>query len=248
MTPDTNHDTGADSGGEPHLGPDDAGIGTVASSASHPDYAVAVFDEESRRAPPTKLDYSLGSFVYALETVAGTSYAVVGAIYDSELHNPELEGSAPSMDQSQRRKLVPQYASTQQRILGVALVGYAELEAPDGSSPPVTTGAGGTRLDGPARLTNITHDLPPWGLDIEDAVSKLSPAAYRAFHTPPDADPVKLGYYTDLINLAGPLAPVLMETVIETLQDVTDGQHDRHLNALADVVKQNAARDQGMIQ
>jgi hypothetical protein len=242
------HDGSGASDMEPHLDPEDRAIGTIASSESHPDYAVAVFDEGSRRAPPTKLDYSLGSFVYALETVAGTPYAVMGAIYDSELHNPEMEASAPSMAQSQRRKLVPQYASTQQRILGVALLGYAEVRSPDGGDPPVNTTAGGTTLTGPAVLENITHQLPPWGLDIEDSVSKLPPAGYRAFHTPPDADPVRLGYYRNLVELAGPLATVLLDTIIDELRAVTDDEHERHLDALADVVEQNAARDQGMIR
>lgn len=233
---------------EPHLDPDDRAIGTIASSDSHPDYAVAVFDEESRLSPPTKLDYSLGSFVYTIETVANTPYAVVGAIYDSELHNPDMEASAPSMANSQRRQLVPQYASTQQRILGVALLGYAEVASPGGGEPPVNTTAAGSTLTGPAVLENVTHQLPPWGLDIEDSVSKLSPAGYRAFHTPPDADPVRLGYYRDLIELAGPLATVLLDTIVDELRAVTDDEHQRHLDALADVVEQNAARDQGMIR
>jgi hypothetical protein len=224
---------------EPAVQTSDQTLGTIVESNSQMDYAVEVYRERDREEPPEADDYEFGQPVYARTQVAGTEYALVGVVYDSVLVAPDQGRETPRLSSPDEDVFVPSYVDERQTILGVAALGYAELELADGDSD---------------RFTAVDQQMPRWTLDVDDTVRKLSATGFRQFHHGPDG--LRLHYYDRLLATAGDFGVEVTLSLLDRLRAAgVDGDSDPTADdqtALLDVIERqvrwNAASDRGVVR
>jgi hypothetical protein len=180
------------------LNDSDTEIGGIAGSHSHIDYLCEVYRPRTRENPPEPNDYQFGQAVYVRQAVEDEEYAVVGVIYDTQLVDPDLGRSGPRLAQPEDQELfMPEYVDEKQTLAGVALLGYAAIED--------------------AELREPAHAIPPWTLEIDAVVRKLSDEAFVRFH---DRDgSIHLEYYQRILDVAGSFGADLLQGVLGQLRD-----------------------------
>jgi hypothetical protein len=207
----------------------DLTLGTVAESRSHMDYTVEVYRERERDEPPEKQDYEFGQPVYATTTVRGDEYALIGVVYDSRLIDPDQGRAGPRLSNPDQELFVPGYVDEKRTLLGVAFLGYAALN-------PTEDGA---------MFTDVTQDMPPWTLDIDDAVRKLSAEGFEQFHFPDDSLCVQ--YYDRLISTADRFGAEVTLALLDRLRTQTDADENL-LDVIEQKVKWEVSSDRGVVR
>lgn len=213
---------------DPVVAETDLELGCIVHSNSHMDYVSEVFRERDRENPPGKRDHRFGQPVYTRQNVDGETYVIVGVVYNTQLVDPDQGRSGPRLAADMQDMFNPGYVQDKQTLLGVGLLGYALLapcEERDGWS-----------------FAEVSHDMPPWTLDVDDIVYKLEPDGVRAFHAA-DGSP-KLGYYQRLLDVAGEFGSEVTLALIDQLREAATD------TAVLDVIERNvrwqASEDRGV--
>jgi hypothetical protein len=193
------------------------------------DYLVEVYRDRDRDRPPEKQDYEFGQPVYATATVRGDEYALIGVVYDSQLVDPDQGRAGPRLSNPDQELFVPGYVDEKRTLLGVAFLGYAALES---------MGDGATFAD-------ITQEMPPWTLDIDDAVCKLSDEGFEQFHFPDGS--LSVQYYDRLISTADRFGAEVTLALLDRLRTQTDADEDL-LDVIEQKVKWEVSSDRGVVR
>jgi hypothetical protein len=191
-------------------------IGSIVSSNSHLDYVVEVFRERDCDRPPKLHEREFGQPVFIKKTVDGVERAVVGVIYDTQLVDPDQGRTGPRLAQDDQAQFTPGYIEERTTLAGVALLGTATIT--DDRS-----------------ITEPTHQMPRWTLEVEDTVYHFPDELTATFHTIDDQ--IQLAYIDRLIDIAGDLGAEVIVALIDRLRN-TLPDDDTNQRVL-DVVEQN---------
>lgn len=213
---------------EPVIGDDDLTVASIVTSNSQMDYIAEVYRDHERERVPEKQDYEFGQPVYVTTTVRGEERALVGVVYDSQLVDPDQGRDGPRLSTPDQELFVPGYVDEKQTLLGIALLGVAEL----------------TSAEGGQGFASVSQELPRWALDIDDSVSKLSGKGFRQFHYPDDS--LHLRYYDRLIETAGQFGAEVTLSLIERLRAETSSENT--LDVIEQKVRWEASSDRGVVR
>lgn len=174
-------------------------IGKILNSNSHIDYVCEVFRERDREESLSPTDYQFGQFVGVKKKIDEKEIDVIGVIYNSQIMDPEQGRAGPRLSSPEEQEMFnPSYVDEKMTLVGVSLLGFCEI---DGSG-----------------YCSIEHKVPPWTLEIDDIVRKLSDEEIVSFH---EIDgKINLGYYQNLSEIAGPLGFDLLSNIIGQLKEL----------------------------
>lgn len=207
----------------------DLTLGTVAESRSHMDYVVEVYCDHEREHPPEKQDYEFGQMVYATTTIHEDEHCLVGVVYDSRLVDPEQGRAGPRLSNPDQELFVPGYVDEKRTLLGVAFLGYAALE-------PAANGS---------NFTDVTQEMPPWTLDIDDSIHKLPREGFEQFHYPDGS--LHVQYYDRLISTAEQFGAEVTLALLDCLRNNTSADEEL-LNVIEQKVRWEASSDRGVVR
>jgi hypothetical protein len=219
----------------PAITPDDMALASIVHSNTQMDYVAQVFREEERENPPTKADYEFGQPVYALQSVRGTSYAVVGVVYDTRLVDPDQGSNVPRLSAPDQEMFVPGYVNEKQTLLGIALLGSASLPADSVDAS----------VDDPYTFVEVSQTMPQWTLDVDDFVYRLPDEGFRQFHVRDSA--LVLEYYERLISTAGQFGPEVVLALLDRLRSVTEAD-EAVLDVIEKKVRWQSSSDRGVVR
>ena len=126
-------------------------IGSVLNSNSHIGYTVEIYNEHDREDPPEMHEWGFGQPVFIHKAVEGTEYAIMGAVYDTQLVDPDQGRSGPRLAQTDLQQFTPGYVEERTTLAGVALLGTAQIDE-DGT------------------VGQPDHTMPRWTLEVDDQV------------------------------------------------------------------------------
>lgn len=191
-------------------------IGSIVSSNSHLDYVVEVYKERDCDRPPELHEREFGQPVFIRKTVDGTEHAVMGVIYDTQLVDPDQGRTGPRLAQDDQPQFTPGYIEERTTLAGVALLGTAVIT--DNGS-----------------ITDLTHRMPRWTLEVEDTVLHCPDDVTLSFHTIDDQ--LQMAYIDRLIDIAGDLGAEVIVALVDRLrQQLPDDDPNQQV---LDVVEQN---------
>ena len=228
MSSETDGDQTAMTAHEPVIGDDDLTIASIVESNGQMDYVAEVYRDHDKATVPEKQDYEFGQPVYVETTVRGEDHALVGVVYESQLVNPDQGRDGPRLSTPDQELFVPGYVDEKQTLLGIALLGFAELAPAEGGQA----------------FASVSQELPRWTLDIDDPVSKLSDAGFRRFHRPDGQ--LALRYYDRLITAAERFGAEVTLSLIERLRAATD--RGAMLDVIERKVRWEASTDRGVVR
>ncbi|MFP8888531.1 hypothetical protein ACLI4U_02025 [Natrialbaceae archaeon A-CW2] len=203
-------------------------IGSIVSSNSHLDYVVEVFKDRDCTRPPELHEREFGQPVFIKKTVNGTEYAVMGVIYDTQLVDPDQGRTGPRLAQDDQAQFTPGYIEERTTLAGVALLGTAAITDD-------------------RTITEPTHRMPRWTLEVEDTVFHCPDEVTVAFHTVDDQ--IQLAYMDRLVDVAGDLGAEVIVTLIERLRGMLadDDQNQRVLDVVEQNVQWQARERRGVV-
>jgi hypothetical protein len=203
-------------------------IGSIISSNSHLDYVVEVYKERDCDRPPELHEREFGQPVFIKKTVDGTEHAIMGVIYDTQLVDPDQGRTGPRLAQDDQAQFTPGYIEERTTLIGVALLGTAEI-TDDGE------------------LQNPTHQMPRWTLEVEDTVFKCPDQVTMAFHSIDEQ--IQLAYMDRLLDIAGDLGSEVIVSVIDRLRRMLpdDDQNQRVLDVVEQNVQWQAREQRGVV-
>ncbi len=222
----------------PAITPSDTALGSIVHSNTQMDYVAQTFRDGEREDPPSRDEYEFGQPVYATKTVRGTPYAVIGVVYDTQLVDPDQGRDGPRLSAPEQEMFVPGYVNEKQTMLGVALLGTAELDA-----DPHRQSNGETDGD-PQSFAGVSQSMPRWTLDIDDFVYALSDDGFRQFHT--HEGTLNLQYYERLIATADQFGPEVALAIVDRLRRLTDA--DAVLDVVEKKVRWQSSESRGVIR
>lgn len=203
-------------------------IGSIVSSNSHLDYVVEVYQERDCERPPKLNEREFGQPVFIKKTIDGTEHAVMGVIYNTQLVDPDQGRTGPRLAQDDQAQFTPGYIEERTTLAGVALLGTATISEDRSISEP-------------------THQMPRWTLEVDDTVYHCPDELTAAFHT--FDDQIQLAYIDRLVDIAGDLGAEVIVALIERLRTVLP--EDDPNQQVLDVVEQNvqwqAHEQRGMV-
>lgn len=221
----------------PAITANDTELGSIVHSNTQMDYVAQVFREEDREVSPDKEDYAFGCPVYAMQTVGNSTYAFIGVIYDARLVDPDQGRSGPRLSAPEQEMFVPGYVNEKQTLLGIALLGTAQVDADVHES----SSTGGTFQ----AFQSVSQDMPRWTLDVDDFVYKLSEEGFRQFHV--NDGQLRLEYYERLLSTAGQFGPEVVLTIVDRLREVTTADPGV-LEILERNIRWQSGEDRGVVR
>lgn len=191
-------------------------IGSIVSSNSHLDYVVEIFKERDCDRPPELHEREFGQPVFIKKVIDGTEHAVMGVIYDTKLVDPDQGRTGPRLAQDNQAQFTPGYIEERTTLAGVALLGTAVIS--DGRT-----------------ITDPTHRMPRWTLEVDDTVYQCPDEVTVSFHTVDEQ--IQLAYLDRLVDIAGDLGAEVIVTLIDRLRQMLP--EDDPNQRVLDVVEQN---------
>lgn len=191
-------------------------IGSIVSSNSHLDYVVEVHKERDCKRPPKLSEREFGQPVFITKTIDGTEHAVMGIIYNTQLVDPDQGRTGPRLAQDDQAQFTPGYIEERTTLAGVALLGTA-------------------RITESRAITDPTHRMPRWTLEVDDTVYHCPDELTETFHTIDGQ--IRLAYIDRLVDIAGNLGAEVIIALINRLRSVLPDD-DPNQRVLA-VVEQN---------
>lgn len=191
-------------------------IGSIISSNSHLDYVVDIFKDRDCDRPPELHEREFGQPVFIKKFVDGTEYAIIGVIYNTLLVDPDQGRTGPRLAQDDQAQFTPGYIEERTTLAGVALLGTATITD--------------DRL-----ISEPTHRMPRWTLEVEDTVYHCPDELTVAFHTVDEQ--IQLAYIDRLVEIAGDLGSEVIVAVINRLRGLLP--EDDPNQRVLDVVEQN---------
>jgi len=227
-------DNTRDSREDPVLSEDDIEIGCIVHSNNHMDYVVEVYRERDRDRAPKKHEYSFGHPVYTHQRVQEKDYVVFGVVYDTQIVDPDQGRAGPRLAAERQDMFTPGYVQDKQTILGVALLGYAKV-----SESPNDSGGGW-------EIEEVSHEMPPWTLDVDMMVREVNDDAFLRLHTV-DGE-LELGYYQRLLSVADSFGAEVSLSILERLRRVTGSEVDEMLDVLERNIRWQSTTDRGVVR
>ncbi len=173
-------------------------IGKILGSESQIDYLCEIYRSTDVEDPPSPSDHRFGQFVSVTKEIDDTRVEFVGIIYDSKIVNPDQGRTVPSLSRPEDQELFhPSYIDERKTLAGIAMLGYIR-SSEEGSD-------------------ERKHCVPPWTLEVDDIVKKLSREEMVSFHEFEEG--IKLGYYQNLLKIAGPLGKDLLSNIVSRLKE-----------------------------
>ena len=203
-------------------------IGSIVSSNSHLDYVVEVYKERDCERPPKLSEREFGQPVFIKKTIDGTEYAVMGIIYNTQLVDPDQGRTGPRLAQDDQAQFTPGYIEERTTLAGVALLGTA-------------------RITENRSITEPTHRMPRWTLEVDDTVYHCPDELTGAFHTVDGQ--VQMSYVDRLLDIAGDLGAEVITALINRLRHVLpdDDSNQRVLDVVEQNVEWQAHERRGMV-
>ncbi|MGE5620620.1 MAG: hypothetical protein ACM3US_15340 [Sphingomonadaceae bacterium] len=168
-------------------------LGRVVKSNSHVDYVVQIFARGEVEAPPGPEDYAFGSFVRVADE--GSSYQLIGVIYDTLLLNPTYGTLGPRLStEPALSTFSPDYLPETSTVVGVAAIGWKHGE---GSN------------------TRYYQGVPPIACRIGAGAYPLEEEQFRAFHQS-EVGP-RVAYLPRLAAMRNPAMPELLNGLLTRL-------------------------------
>ncbi|MHB0869756.1 MAG: hypothetical protein ACYC5J_09925 [Chloroflexota bacterium] len=168
-------------------------LGKVAKSNSHVDYVVQVFAPGEVAEPPLPEDYAFGSFVRIADE--GSSYELIGVIYDTLLLNPTYGTLGPRLStEPALSTFSPDYLPETSTVVGVAAIGWRHGE---GSNARYYQG------------------VPPIACRIGAGAYPLEEEQFMAFHRS-EVGP-RVAYLPRLSAMGNPAMPELLNGLLTRL-------------------------------
>ena len=179
-------------------------IAKIIKSNSHVDYAARILDSMETSQAPGMADYGFAQFI----KVAAGDCEVVGAIYDSQLVNPEYGNYGPRLSTPPELNSVfsPDYLNEQGIMIGVLLLGWRD-------------GRG------------IHQGVPRIVLPINSQVEVMTTDEVLAFHQDKN-NAIQLGYYAHVTTHAGDFAFSLISAIVDQLELLTSPAECARLKVL----------------
>jgi len=175
----------------------DREIGKILESNSQIDYICEIYGKNDVEYPPSHSDYKFGQFVSIEKRIENKQIEFVGVIYNSQIVDPEQGRSGPKLSRPEEQNMFyPSYVDEKKTIVGIALLGY--IESSD-------------------ERKRKRHCIPPWTLEVDDIVVKLNEEEMVFFHE--IEDEIKLGYYQNLLGVAGQFGKDLLSIIITRLKE-----------------------------
>ena len=203
-------------------------IGSIVSSNSHLDYVVEVYKERDCERPPELHEREFGQPVFIKKTVDGTEHAVMGVIYDTQLVDPDQGRTGPRLAQDDQAQFTPGYIEERTTLAGVALLGTAAI-------------------NDDRTITNPTHQMPRWTLEVDDTVFHCPDEITRSFHSIDDQ--IQLAYMDRLVDIAGDLGAEVIVALIDRLRGLLpeDDPNQRVLDVVEQNVQWQAREQRGVV-
>lgn len=205
-------------------------LGSIVSSNSHLDYTVEIYKETDRERAPQIDEREFGQPVFIQKSVNGEPYLVMGVIYNTQLVDPDQGRTGPRLAQSDQGQFTPGYIEERTTLAGVALLGTA-------------------RVTEDGLLTDPSHELPRWTLEVDDIVCQCPDELTKTFHMN-DEGGLQFAYADRILNVGGPLGSDVLLSIIGRLRSMI-ADTDKNQRVL-DVVEQNitwqAHTDRGVIR
>ena len=203
-------------------------IGSIVSSNSHLDYVVEVYKERDCERPPELHEREFGQPVFIKKTVDGTEHAVMGVIYNTQLVDPDQGRTGPRLAQDDQAQFTPGYIEERTTLAGVALLGTAVVTDD-------------------RTITNPTHQMPRWTLEVDDTVFHCPDEITRSFHTIDNQ--IQLVYMDRLLDIAGDLGSEVIVALIDRLRGMLpdDDSNQRVLDVVEQNVQWQAREQRGVV-
>ena len=164
-------------------------IGKIVSSNSHIEYICQVHAVGEAENVPEPSDHGFGTFV-RIQGPQGVD--LVGIIYDTSLRNPEFGNLGPRLSGAEDLAIFsPDYLA--EKVTLVAIVVLGQMDA---------SGLAG-------------QQVPALAAQIDAYVSCMDDGALRAFHGTDGQ--LQAAYLPRLASMSHPLAPYLMQAIIDRL-------------------------------
>lgn len=203
-------------------------IGSIVSSNSHLDYVVEVFKERDCDRPPELHEREFGQPVFIKKTINGTEHAVMGVIYDTQLVDPDQGRTGPRLAQDDQAQFTPGYIEERTTLAGVALLGTATIT-------------------GDRTISDPSHQMPRWTLEVEDTVFHSPDELTAKFHTIDGQ--LQLAYIDRLVDIAGDLGSEVIVALINRLRSTLpdDDSNQRVLDVVEQNIQWQARERRGVI-
>lgn len=173
-------------------------IGKILGSKSQIDYVCEVYKGRDVEQPPSPSDHRFGRFVAVSKQIEEKQVEFVGTIYDSKIVDPDQGRAGSRLSSPEDQELFhPSYVDEKKKLVGIALLGYIESSEEETETKK--------------------HCIPPWTLEVDDVVKKLSKEEMVSFHEFEDG--IELGYYQNLLEIAGPLGKDLLSYIVSRLKE-----------------------------
>lgn len=191
-------------------------IGSIVSSNSHLDYVVEVFKDRDCDNPPELHEREFGQPVFIKKVIDGAERAIMGVIYDTQLVDPDQGRTGPRLAQDDQAQFTPGYIEERTTLAGVALLGTAAITED-------------------RKISDPSHEMPRWTLEVEDTVFHCPDEITVAFHTVDDQ--IQLAYIDRLVDIADDLGAEVIVALIDRLRGRLPA--DDPNQSVLDVVEQN---------
>jgi hypothetical protein len=159
-------------------------------------------------------------------------------VYDTRLVDPDQGRDGPRLSAPDQEMFVPGYVNEKQTMLGIALLGTAELDADPHQH------SNGEADGDPQSFTAVSQSMPRWTLDIDDFVYALSDDGFRQFHTHDGT--LNLEYYERLIATADQFGPEVALAIVDRLRRLTDA--DAVLDVVEKKVRWQSSESRGVLR
>jgi len=203
-------------------------IGSIVSSNSHLDYIAEVYKDRDCDRPPKLHEREFGQPVFIKKVVDGTEHAIVGVIYDTQLVDPDQGRTGPRLAQDDQAQFTPGYIEERTTLAGIALLGTAAVTDD-------------------RTLTEPSHQMPRWTLEVDDTVHHCPDPLVESFHRADGT--VQLAYMDRLVDIAGDLGSEVIVALIDRLRRMIpeDDPNQRVLDVVEQNVQWQAREQRGVV-
>ncbi|MFO7917139.1 MAG: hypothetical protein R6V13_03560 [Anaerolineae bacterium] len=167
-------------------------IGKIVNATSHIDYVCQVYERNEMEPAPQPRDYGFGTLVGIRQRHGGY---LVGAIYNTNLLNPEFGNLGPHLSSEEDLEIfAPDYLAEKVTLVAIIILGAVEA---DGA---------------------VAQGVPLVAARIDDPVRKLETEEVVDFHQSETG--LRLGYLSTLTAMDHPLAVPLILKLVDTLSEL----------------------------
>jgi hypothetical protein len=192
------------------------------------DYIAEVYKDRDCDRPPKLHEREFGQPVFIKKIVDGTEHAIVGVIYDTQLVDPDQGRTGPRLAQDDQAQFTPGYIEERTTLAGIALLGTAVVT-------------------NDRTLTDPSHQMPRWTLEVDDTVYHCPDPLVESFHRVDGK--VQLAYMDRLVDIAGDFGSEVVVALVDRLRGMLpeDDPNQRVLDVVEQNVQWQAREQRGVV-